>query len=133
MAMDFLQFNPEVDFKVLLAVPLIPLVGYVINIFLGRRLPRGGDWLLKHPVEWKTPFVYYSLYYATQAMYQLGEAHWEAWREISETLLLEKQNPDGSWSLPPNVHEREAGFAYTTALAILALTVEYRCLPIYQR
>ena len=46
MAMDFLQFNPEVDFKVLLAVPLIPLVGYVINIFFGRRLPRGGDWLL---------------------------------------------------------------------------------------
>ena len=94
---------------------------------------RGGDWLLKNPVEWKTPFVYYSLYYATQAMYQLGEVHWERWRAIPEPLLMEKQNPDGSWALPPNVHEREAGFTYTTALAILALTVEYRCLPIYQR
>jgi len=41
-----LSFDPEVDFKLLLAVPLIPLVGYVIQIFFGRRLPRKGDWLL---------------------------------------------------------------------------------------
>ena len=39
--MDFLQFNPGSDFKLLLAVPLIPLVGYVVQIFFGRRLPRG--------------------------------------------------------------------------------------------
>jgi len=44
--MDFLQFDPAVDFKLLLAVPLIPLAGYVIQIFFGRRLPRRGDWLL---------------------------------------------------------------------------------------
>jgi hypothetical protein len=28
--MDFLHFNPELDFKLLLAVPAIPLFGYVI-------------------------------------------------------------------------------------------------------
>lgn len=94
---------------------------------------RAGDWLMKNPVDWKTPFVYYSLYYTNQAMYQLGEVYWAKWRAMTESLILEKQNPDGSWSLPPNVHEREAGFAYTTALAVLALTVEYKCLPIYQR
>ncbi len=44
--MDFLQFNPEADFKLLLAVPLIPLMGYVVQIFFGRFLPRKGDWLL---------------------------------------------------------------------------------------
>ena len=44
--MDFLQFNPSADFKLLLAVPLIPLVGYVVQIFFGRFLPRKGDWLL---------------------------------------------------------------------------------------
>jgi proton-translocating NADH-quinone oxidoreductase chain L len=44
--MDFLHFNPELDFKLLLAVPLIPLIGYTIQIFLGRRLPRQGDWML---------------------------------------------------------------------------------------
>ncbi len=41
-----LHFNPDVDFKLLLAVPLIPLVLYVIQIFFGRHLPRRGDWLL---------------------------------------------------------------------------------------
>ena len=41
-----LTFNPETDFKWLLAVPLIPLCGYVIQIFFGRFLPRKGDWLL---------------------------------------------------------------------------------------
>ncbi|MAF64903.1 MAG: hypothetical protein CMJ84_04495 [Planctomycetes bacterium] len=44
--MDFLHFNPETDFKLLLAVPLIPLIGYVVQVFFGRFLPRKGDWLL---------------------------------------------------------------------------------------
>ena len=73
------------------------------------------------------------MYYSTQAMYQLGGKHWEAFRPSTEGLLLEKQKPDGSWELPPNVHEQEAGYAYTTSLAVLALSVEFKCLPIYQR
>jgi len=36
----------QLDYKLLLAVPLIPLLGYVVNIFFGRKLPRQGDWLL---------------------------------------------------------------------------------------
>jgi len=36
-----LDFDPATDFKLLLAVPLIPLVGYVLQIFLRRRLPHG--------------------------------------------------------------------------------------------
>jgi len=41
-----LQFDPAIDFKLLLAVPLIPLFGYAIQIFFGKYLPRKGDWLL---------------------------------------------------------------------------------------
>ena len=44
--MEFLHFDPATDFKLLLAVPLIPLAGYLIQIFFGRFLPRKGDWLL---------------------------------------------------------------------------------------
>jgi NADH-quinone oxidoreductase subunit L len=44
--MEFLHFDPATDFKLLLAVPLIPLTGYLIQIFFGRKLPRKGDWLL---------------------------------------------------------------------------------------
>jgi len=40
------EFNPALDFKLLLAVPLIPLIGYIVNICFGRKLPRGGDFLL---------------------------------------------------------------------------------------
>jgi hypothetical protein len=95
---------------------------------------RGGDWLLQHPLEWKAPFFYYSAYYASQAMYQLGGAYWKKWHLESEALLLGHQEKDGSW--PPTPHdtsEQQAGIAYTTALAILSLTVDYKYLPIYQR
>ena len=40
-----LEFDPALDFKLLLAVPLIPLVGYTLQIFLRERL-RFGDKLL---------------------------------------------------------------------------------------
>ncbi len=36
-----MEFDPSVDFKLLLAVLAIPLVGYVLQIFLRRRLPHG--------------------------------------------------------------------------------------------
>ncbi|MCC7014368.1 MAG: NADH-quinone oxidoreductase subunit L [Planctomycetes bacterium] len=42
----FLAFDPAQDFKLLFLALVIPLVGYVIQIFLGKRLPRQGDWLL---------------------------------------------------------------------------------------
>lgn len=44
--MALLEFHPESDFKWLLAVLLIPLVGYTIQIFFGKKLPRQGDWML---------------------------------------------------------------------------------------
>ncbi len=44
--MASLHFDPQTDFKLLLAAPLIPLLGYVLQIFFGRVLPRKGDWLL---------------------------------------------------------------------------------------
>jgi len=95
---------------------------------------RGGDWLLKNPLKWKGPFFYYGAYYSSQGMYQLGGKYWKQWQPISEKLLLEKQNEDGSWPPPPGAtHEEQAGTIYTTAMAILSLGVEFRYLPIYQR
>ena len=34
------------DLARLLAVPLLPLAGWLIQVFFGRKLPRQGDWLL---------------------------------------------------------------------------------------
>jgi hypothetical protein len=95
---------------------------------------RGGDWLSRNPLEWKGPFFYYSAYYGTQAMYQLGGEYWGKWHPPLQALLLSKQSADGSWPPPPGeALETQAGLAYSTALAILSLTVECRYLPIYQR
>ena len=35
----------SLDWKLLLAVPAIPLAAFVLQIFFGKRLPRKGDWL----------------------------------------------------------------------------------------
>jgi len=95
---------------------------------------RGGDWLLRHALEWRGPFFYYGAYYAAQGMYQLGGQYWREWQPISERLLLAKQGNDGSWPLPSGAtHEEQAGPIYTTSMAILSLGVEFRYLPIYQR
>ena len=102
--------------------------------FRSQEALRGGDWLLKNSLEWKGPFFYYSVYYSTQAMFQLGGTYWERWRPESQGILLERQKEDGSWPAPPDeTHEHQAGPTYTTAMAVLSLTVDYRYLPIYQR
>jgi NADH-quinone oxidoreductase subunit L len=44
--MESLRFDHALDWKLLLAVPLIPLAGYAIQIFFGKRLPKRGGWML---------------------------------------------------------------------------------------
>ena len=39
--MALMEFNPSVDWWLLLAVPLIPFLGYVIQITLRKKLPWG--------------------------------------------------------------------------------------------
>jgi hypothetical protein len=96
---------------------------------------RGGDWLLAHPLEWKGPFFFYSAYYSTQAMFQLGGDYWERWRPLSQDLIVSKQRADGSWLPPPDETSvvSQLGPVYFTSMAVLSLTVEYKYLPIYQR
>ena len=53
-------------------------------------------------------------------------------REHTADLLISAQQPDGSW-LSEHSTERRVGPVYSTSLAILALAVDYRYLPIYQR
>ena len=47
-------------------------------------------------------------------------------------MLLRQQSSSGSW-LGSGVSDSAYGVNYCTAMAVLALTVEYRYLPIYQR
>ena len=70
--------------------------------------------------------LHYALYYAAQAMYLAPNPRdWTEWFPVSRDDLLSRQRADGSW-------EGEAGPIYGTAMAILALSVPYRYLPVYQ-
>lgn len=44
--MEFLQFDPAQDFKLLALALALPVTGYLIQIFFGKHLPRKGDWML---------------------------------------------------------------------------------------
>lgn len=103
--------------------------------------------------DWQTNWLFYSIYYYSQGMYQYAEgmrqagkkAEGDTWASESfavvRDLLLQHQelegnprsNPHyGSWESPTGM-ERGAGRVYSTAMGVLSLSVKYHFLPIYQR
>jgi hypothetical protein len=81
------------------------------------------------------PHFFYGIYYTAQAMFQIGGKYWDYYRQILHALLLTEnyaQRPGGFWTSMSH-DDANAGTNYCTAMAVLALTVEYRFLPIYQR
>ncbi len=74
-------------------------------------------------------FRYYGYYYCANGMFQLGGEQWEQFAPRIYELILKRQNPDGSWK--GGGHEADPH--YCTAMAVLALSVSYSQLPIYQR
>ena len=69
---------------------------------------------------------YYTHYYCTLSMYQLGEEEFRNWYPRVASTLVRTQKSDGSWG-------SEVGPPWDTSMAILILGVPYRFLPIYQR
>jgi hypothetical protein len=98
-----------------------------------------GDWLLAHPYRYFGERIgpydkpFYSMYYCSQAMAQLGGKYWEGFYPPMVEVLLLSQSGDGSWPAEPNVPAGAFGNAMTTSFAVLALTTPYQLLPIYQR
>lgn len=72
-------------------------------------------------------FEFYGNYYNAQGMFQIGGRYWTEYAPWMYATYLPKQESDGSWP------SREAGRIYGTAMMVLAFTVPYRQLPIYQR
>jgi hypothetical protein len=94
---------------------------------------RAGSFLIQDQnlPRWNGEFFFYSIYYCSQATFQLGGNYWAVYRKRLHDTLLRTQNSDGCW----DGHSADGvyGRSYCTAMSILALTVEYRFLPIYQR
>jgi len=106
---------------------------------------QSGDWLLRQSfnvynhnepfdqVVWVHDRYHYALFNACQGMYQLGDKYWEQFFPPVARMLLEKQQPDGSWPAESHVNDAKYGNAYTTALVVLSLGASNQILPIFQR
>ncbi len=92
----------------------------------------GAEYLLKHNPEWSSEHFFYEVYYAPQAMFQMGDKYFRSYYPRLVKVLLDHQEKDGSW-FAQGGNDRSGGKTYCTSVAILALAVEYRYLPIYQR
>jgi hypothetical protein len=87
--------------------------------------------LLQRPLSSNEGYFYYGAYYCTVGMYKVGGDEWQQIREPLYRTILDRQKPAGYWS--PESSERDVGRVYATAMSILALSIEYGYLPIYQR
>jgi hypothetical protein len=100
---------------------------------------RAGDWLLTRPFQGFGESVgngdrfFYSAYYCSQAMAQLGGRYWKQFFPPLVSTLLESQQPSGEWPPEPYGSDRVFGNTYTTAMAVLSLTPPLQLLPVYQR
>jgi len=84
------------------------------------------DYLRQRIGETSGPFGEYTLYYQAQALFQGDINSWQKWNEILVRQLREAQQPDGSIRGRFNP-------AISTSLSLLALALNYRFLPIYER
>jgi hypothetical protein len=100
---------------------------------------QAGEWLLAHPFKGPETVIgegdrfFYSAYYCSQAMAQLGGRYWEGFFPSLADVLLNSQAADGSWPPEPAHGDSIFGNALTTAMAVLSLTPPYQLLPVYQR
>jgi hypothetical protein len=68
----------------------------------------------------------YAHYYEAQALFQGDVAAWEKWNRSLVRQLKQTQQPDGSF-------RGQLGTSVGTSLSLLALAVNFRFLPIYER
>lgn len=90
------------------------------------------QWLLEHTPDDGDRFFYYGMYYYAQGMHQVGGEAAEVAAKVTADELLALQSDAGHW-ISHHGEERNIGIVYSTALAILSLSVRYHYLPIYQR
>ena len=68
----------------------------------------------------------YARYYQAQALFQGDVAAWEKWNKLLIRQLKQAQLPDGSF-------RGQLGPSLSTSMSLLALALNYRFLPIYER
>ena len=85
------------------------------STFIKRRMDMDTD---SHP--------FYNRYYMAQALFHSDLEAWKSWNRRTIEKLQQMQRDDGSFS-------SSHGFAYGTGMTVLALALNYRLLPVYER
>lgn len=68
----------------------------------------------------------YTSYYEAQALFQGDVSVWEKWNKLLVRRLKQQQQPNGSFN-------GDFGPSISTSMSLLALAVNFRFLPIYER
>lgn len=74
-----------------------------------------------------TSWPYYTRYYQAQALFQADYETWQKWNQQTLRMLTDVQANDGQ------IGDSQHGPAYSTAMSLLALALNFRFLPIYER
>ena len=113
-------------------------VALLCRFFLGQDpkevpiMDKQADLMLRTLPEWDPDGFgcdMYYWYYASYAMYQMGDKYWKSWRDAMEKAILPPQRQDGdfkgSWD-PVGPWGFSGGRVYSTALMVLCLEVYFR-------
>ncbi|MAO22910.1 MAG: prenyltransferase [Phycisphaerae bacterium] len=104
---------------------------YYAGIYEDDAIDKGIEYLTKNALPGKASasrsHYFYGQYYAVQAMYLAGDAHWALWWPAIRAELIAQQNDEGSWD------DRSVGKPYGTAMALIVLQMPKRYLPIFQK
>jgi hypothetical protein len=82
--------------------------------------------LVQRPEQESTPYLEYGRYYQAQALFQGNIEAWEKWNKHLIRQLKSSQHDDGSFP-------GQFGQSIGTSMSLLALALNYRLLPIYER
>ncbi len=134
-------YKPKRDSTISITGAAVLLLGLSNNA----KLPEaqaGVKYLVEHQVNDQTPTGYLSIYYATQAAAQVGDPTWAiVWKTAYEQLAKRQMN-EGAWRPGPDEQGRidhtsngqqKILAVYPTSMAILALSVPYRLMPVFQK
>lgn len=96
------------------------------GIYDGPQIEKGLQYLMRHRARATGHYFFYGHYYAVQAMWHAGGKWWNDWYPYIANMLLERQQPNGSWTSP---YSDEFG----TAMACIILQMPNDRLPIFAR
>jgi prenyltransferase beta subunit len=102
---------------------------YSAGIYEGGEIDRGLNYLerfVPRDAPTRDGYFFYGHYYAVQAIWQAGGPRCERWYTAIRDLLIQRQQPDGSW-------QDQTGTEYGTAMATIILQMPDSSVPIFQR